>query len=229
MFAYRVKVKGQWREFDFRPIAEVPEEILLTGTPESQVWALLSWGLLDPKQMDALDAMPMRHIWDMIEFWEADSHITITEIRSVIATANEHRGPLEADLIKLGLRLRDCPSERFNWRDLWIIITYADVYTNIVAADAPERAGWGKLEMLMADVADNTDWLVWAKTKDAQERGATPPDRRPRPGVKPPEVRAGSKVKPVPISRIREIYKLDERHAQQDQLARQRQLESVFR
>lgn len=231
MFAYRVKVKRQWHEFDFRPLAEVPQEILVTGTAESQVWALLSWGLLDADQMQAIEAMPMRHIWDMIEFWEADSHITINEIRSVIATIEKHRAPLEADLIHIppGLRLRNCPSPEFNWRDLWIIVTYADVYSNVVAADNPDRAGWGRLELLMADVADNTDWLVWAKTKAAQERGATPPERRPRPGVMPAEARKGSKVKPQPISKIKEIYKLDERHANQDLLSRQRQLEAVFR
>lgn len=229
MFAYRVKVRKRWHEFDMRPLAEVPQEILLTGTAESQVWALLSWAMLDPEQIDALDSMPMRYIWDMIEFWEADSHITINEIRSVIATVEKNRAPLEADLIERNLRLRNCPSPEFNWRDLWVFITYADVHTNIVAAEHPERAGWGRLELLMADVADNTDWLVWAKTKAAQERGATPPERRPRPGVKPAEVRKGSKVKPSPISKIRERYKLDERRAHQDQLGRKRQLEAVFR
>lgn len=228
MFCYRVKVKRQWHEFDFKPIAEVPEEILMTGTPESQVWALLSWGLLDPAQMDVLDSMPMRHIWDMIEFWEADSHITITEIRSAIQTIEEHRAPLEADLINLGLRLRDCPSPQFNWRDLWIIVSYSGVNTNLVAEAHPDRAGWDKHAMLLADIADNTDWLVWAKTKDAQE-GGEPPPRHVRPGVKNPEPRKGSKVKASPISKIREVYKLDERHAQQDLLSRQRQLEAVFR
>lgn len=232
MFAYRVKSKAVWREFDLRPIAEVPVDIVTTGTEESRLWSVLQWGLMDPKQMDVLDHMPMRRILDMVEFWEKDSDITIDEIRSVTKTIEEHRGPLEADLIKdYHLRLRNCPSPEFNWRDLWIIITYADVNSNLIAAAHPDKYQWDRHAMLLADIADNTDWLVWAKTKAAQERGATPPLRRERPGVKNPEPRKGSKVKPSPVSKLRQIYKLDERRAKQqvNLLERQRTLESLFR
>jgi hypothetical protein len=157
--------------------------------------------------------------------------VTVSEIRSLLKTIEDHRGPLEMDLINKGLRLRYCPSPEFNWRDLKIIVQYCDVNSNLMAAAHPDKYGWDRKAMLLADIADANDWLVWSKTTAASERGATPPPLRERPGVKNPEPRAGSRVKPTPVSRLNEIYKLDERHAQQEKtlLDRQRKLEAVFR
>ena len=135
----------------------------------------------------------------------------------------KHRGALEADLIKAGLRLRDCPSPSFTWRDLEVFIDYLDNDSRLVAAVAPERAGWTKANMLMADLIDATRILVWLNTKAGQE-GRNFPEPIERPGVVKPEPRKGSKVKPQPLSIIKK------RHgAQPSGIERKRKLEAIFR
>lgn len=44
------------------------------------------------------------------------------------------------------------------------------------------RAAWGSTRQLLADIADNTNFLAWCKTKNAQRHGATWKGRIRRPG-----------------------------------------------
>jgi hypothetical protein len=108
---------------------------------------------------------------------------------------------LEADLMKDGLRLRDCPSERFNWRDLSVYVRHVGVDSNLFRAMFPDRAGWTLTNMLLAEMVDTLHWLQWAKTKDGQ-RGRNRPALTPRPGVAP----AGKsrKTKAAPLSVIKD-------------------------
>lgn len=51
------------------------------------------------------------------------------------------------------------------------------------AVHGEEAAEWGLVPHLLAEVVDNTAWLVWSKTKDAARAGARPPKPYPRPGL----------------------------------------------
>jgi hypothetical protein len=230
MHAYRFRVAGQWREFDLRPLTELPPVVIRQATKESLMWDVFAWGMVDYlRGMLILDIVPMRLIRDLYAEWQKDSRIEIGEIMGLMGLIEKHGGPLEADLIKDGLRLRDCPSEHFNWRDLWVYVTYADVNSRIVAASNPDIAGWTLECMLLANVADDTAWLHWAKTKGALEKSASPPELIPRPGVKRKPVRPGSKTKPITIARARELAGLDKMHEGVSEKEYQRRLENAFR
>lgn len=136
----------------------------------------------------------------------------------------KYRRPLEADLIKVGLRLRDCPSERFTWRDLEIFIDYLDNDSFLVGVVHPERAGWTKVNMLLADLVDTARIHVWLNSKAGQE-GRDFPNPIPRPGIKLPEPRKGSKVKPLPLSKIKEIHGAQPAAG----IERKRRLQQIFR
>jgi hypothetical protein len=126
-------------------------------------------------------------------------------------------------LIKAGLRLRDCPSPGFTWRDLQVFIEYLDNDSCLVAAVYPDRAGWTKQNMLLAYLIDTARIHLWLNTKDGHERRNFP-EPIDRPGIVKPEPRKGSKVKPLPLSKIREIH-----GAQPTGVERKRKLEAIFR
>lgn len=170
------------------------------------MWLILGWA---SGEVNAFDDMPMRKIRALFRQWEKDSHIELVEIRSLLALIEKHSAPLEADLIKAGLRLRHCPSTEFNWRDLWVFVAYMDPSSSLYSAVNPDAGGWTRTNMLLADIADSASWLVWSKTR-AASKGGTPPDRIPRPGVAKKKHRDGSKVKPAPLQRIREVYGISE-------------------
>ena len=223
MFCYRLQANGLWRELDLRNLAEIPRAVIEQATVDSIMWDVFDWGIIEVSQMSVLDNAPMRMIKDIYSEWQKDSQIDVEDIMQLMNLIEKHSAPLELDLIDRGLRLRDCPSDRFNWRDLYVIVSYADPYTNVVAATDPERYGWGKQEMLLARLIDSAEWLVWSKTKDAAE-GGDPPERMKRPGVKPKKKRAGFDTKPLPLSRIRELAKIET-----DQAVRQHKMELAFR
>jgi hypothetical protein len=103
-----------------------------------------------------------------------------------------------------------------------------DLDANLVRATSPERAGWDKRNMLLADIADDLDWLVWAKTKAAAD-GGDPPKRRDRPGVVQPKVREGSKVPPMTLSRVKEHAAEVIAPRQETDTEHFRRLQAVFR
>lgn len=186
------------RYVELRNLALIPADVALSGS----IWKILAWACDDIK---AFDPVPMARIKTIFREWERDCGIDVGKIASIQRLIEKHSDAVEFDLIKLGLRLRDCPSESFNWRDLWVIVTNAPQDSSTFSAVNTDAAGWTKTNMLLADIADATSWLVWAKTK-AASKGGTPPDRIPRPGVKRNLPRDGSKVKPAPLQRIREVY-----------------------
>lgn len=230
MFHYRMKVDKVWREIDLRPISEVPEHILRQATVEGLMWDVFGWGLMDIRMLDVLDQAPMRMVKTLYREWQQDSQVRVMQILELIKLADDHGGALEADLIEKGMRLRDFPSPRHTWRDLLVFVTYAGVHSNTFAATKPKEAGWGRTEQLLAGMSDHLAWIQWSKTEAAYE-GGEPPDLIPRPGIKPRAIRPGSRCKPAPISKIRQRAKLDEPQDKtpQENLARQRQLEGLFR
>ena len=79
------------------------------------------------------------------------------------------------------MRLRDCPSPEFDWRDLLIYVKHADDTTKLWQSQNPKYAGWTVTDRLLAIIANALRWLVWAKTKDAK-RNRNRPKPIPRPG-----------------------------------------------
>lgn len=84
--------------------------------------------------------------------------------------------------MQVGERLRDVPSPACTWRDVWVLVRYAQPGTALFRALGGEQADWGLTEQLQAMQVDYLAWLVWAKTKDGQA-GRNAPKPVPRPGV----------------------------------------------
>ena len=223
MFCYRLRINGLWREFDLLDIALIPRVVISQATDETLMWDVFTWGIVDPTQLGVLDQAPMRVITDLFDEWQKDSMVTVEDVIRLNHLIEKHSEPLEVDLIGKGLRLRDCPSTHFNWRDLHVLVRYAEPHSNIVAATDPDKFGWGRVEMLLARMVDATEWIQWSKTKAASD-GGDPPDRIPRPGVAAKKKRAGFDTKPLPVSRIRELARLET-----DEAVRQHKLAIAFR
>jgi len=191
------------------------------------MWDVFAWGLVDSAHMAVLDQAPMRRIHELYEQWEKDSGVTVDEIHQMLALHKKYPEQLEVDLIDRGLRWRNCPSPEFNWRDLLLVIRYSSGDSHIVKASDPKRGGWTNLTMMIADLIDGVNWLVWSKTEAAQKGGSPPPPIE-RPGVKGPQSRPGSKVKPSTMSRIKELSGWNKRHGEEDQDRRRRKVLKVF-
>ena len=122
----------------------------------------------------------------------------------------EHGEALEADLIRCGLRLRDCPSESFDWRDLLVLVRHSGSETALYKSMYPEQAGWTLTNMLLAAIVDVLRWLQWAKTKDGA-RGYNMPEPIPRPGVKGSRRDVHPRSAGLPRSRVRQLLGLKPR------------------
>lgn len=110
------------------------------------------------------------------------------------------------------MRLRDCPSPEFDWRDLLIYVKHADDTTKLWQSQNPKYAGWTVTDRLLAIIANALRWLVWAKTKDGSKNRNRPhpigPDM-----ADDKKVRPGLKVKPSPLSAVKKALGLgDESH-----------------
>lgn len=223
-----MQIVGRSCEFELRPVSEVPRHVIRQATKESITWDALYWGIVDSEQLALLDRAPIRYINRLFEEWQEDSGITCHEVAQLLNLIEDHSNPLEADLIRQGMRLRDFPSERHNWRDLWVLVTLPMADDKTYAATNPDEAGWDRTRMLLADIADSSNWLQWAKTKEAAE-GGEPPARIVRPGVKAPVHRAGSRVKPMTMSRVRELREQDAGGLETSPEERRQKLAQSFR
>lgn len=121
-------------------------------------------------------------------------------IQSLRRLLEEFPEAVEYDLIALGLRLRDLPSDRLTWRDLKVIVTRMPQHKSALAAEQhPEDASWALTEHLLAEVADTQRLLLWAKTKDGSKNRNRPQPIE-RPGRRPE--RFGKK--PLKLDRMKE-------------------------
>ena len=179
------------QRFAFQDLSLVPRQVMKRAQRQPDLmWAVLEWGL-PADQFDVLDNMPMSGIMQLVSEWEQASQVTIEDIARVINTIENHSEPVEMDLIDRGLRLRNCPSPEFNWRDLYVILKNSGPHTHYFRAINPEAAGWDLPAQLQAQAVDILRWLQWVKTEAAQEPHAQPPPLIPRPGVKAGESRDG--------------------------------------
>lgn len=100
-------------------------------------------------------------------------------IQSLLSLIADQGEALEFDLISLGLRLRDCPSPEFNWRDLWVICRRLGRSSELYKAMNPDDdTSWSVTDYLLALVADNTAFRLW---QSAGGKGRKPKPI-PRPG-----------------------------------------------
>ena len=100
-------------------------------------------------------------------------------ILSLLTLIGDHGEALEFDLIRLGLRLRDCPSPGFNWRDLWVICRRLGRDSELYKSMNPEDdTAWSVTDYLLAMVADNTAFRLWQAAGGKGKK----PKPVPRPG-----------------------------------------------
>ena len=112
-------------------------------------------------------------------------------VLSLLALIDEHGEALEFDLIALGLRLRDCPSPEFNWRDLFVVCRYLGRDSMLYASMNPDDdTSWSVTDYLLAMVADNTSFRLY--------QAAGGKGKKPKPVPRPGDVkRYGGDALPV--------------------------------
>jgi len=131
-------------------------------------------------------------------------------IRRLLELIQQHGSALEYDLIRDGLRLRDCPSAEFTWRDLHVYVKHLPPDSATVQAVDEKFGGWTRGDRLLAIIANMLRLLWWAKTKDGHKG-------RRRPAMIGPDMgndvapRAGMKPKSSPLSVIKAALGLDKR------------------
>lgn len=106
----------------------------------------------------------------------------IKRLRDLI---RRHGDELEADLLDTGdrtLRLRNCPSEDFTWRDLRIFVKFVGVRSNLYRKLFPESADWDLRNQLLAAIIDTMHDQWWLRC-GGEDSGYPRPDPLPRPGV----------------------------------------------
>lgn len=197
------------RTFEFRDLAELPRSYVVNAprmTETAIMWGALKWGLPD-EQFRRLDDMPMADIRKRFSEWESDSGIKLTEIVGLMSAIDKHGMEIEYDLIAKGMRLRDIPSRKSNWRDLLVILRMCGPHDRFYRAVNPDSANWDLTNSLLAEVADTLRWLQWAKTESAQDISSMPKPI-PRPGVKSAGQSGDNKVRgrKMPLERAKERF-----------------------
>jgi hypothetical protein len=114
-------------------------------------------------------------------------------ICGLIQLLEEHGSAVEADLISMGLRLRDAGTPEFTLHDLYVICANSPRTSALVRSIHGPDAAWGLQEHLLATVADYQAILIWQKTKDGQKNKNRPKPIE-RPGVKTSEKILGTKM-----------------------------------
>lgn len=89
---------------------------------------------------------------------------------------------MELDLTRIGLRLDHLGTRRLRWRLLVSVVKYAPPDSALMRATFGAQVAWSTTEHLLASLVEMVNWLVWAKTEDAQH-GRNRPKPIQRPGV----------------------------------------------
>lgn len=132
--------------------------------------------------MSAIDDLPIKQFREVFVEWEMFSEIEVGEIYGLIDLCDKHRLAVSADLIALGLRLRDVGTPEFEWSDLKAVVSTREYSPALFRALYPKESEWDLHAHLAADLVDLTHLLVWFKTKDGS-KGRNRPKPYPRPGV----------------------------------------------
>lgn len=95
------------------------------------------------------------------------------------------------------MRLDWLGSEWLTWRDLLVVVRRSPTTSALARVILGEVVEWSTAEYLLAQIADNTAWLVWAKTDDGA-KGRNRPQRLRRPGD--PELDSETQYGSEPLS-----------------------------
>ena len=98
--------------------------------------------------------------------------------------------------------MRDCPSDAFDWHDLHIFVKFLDRESILFRDMFPDKAEWTLSNRLLAMIVNCLRLLLWSKTEDGQKGRKRPKMLGPDWADKSP-VRAGSDVRPTPISQLK--------------------------
>lgn len=91
---------------------------------------------------------------------------------------------MSGELIKYGMRLRNFPNNKHTWSDLVQFISALPIDSPVLSLIDNENYGWSLTNLLLANIVDSQNWLVWAKTQDAEKKfPKNKPKPIPRPGV----------------------------------------------
>jgi len=108
----------------------------------------------------------------------------------------QHREAIEYELIRAGVRLRDVGSERFTWRDLFVLVRgWQKAPHNAVAEAVHGHPVWSVAEQLAAILVDTLAFANWQR---AGKKSAPKPKRLPRPWEQTKAQTLGRD--PIPIS-----------------------------
>lgn len=94
----------------------------------------------------------------------------IAGLRVILA---EHSGAVEYDLLRIGKNLDDLGTPGLSWRDLLVLVTYAQPDTAVFKALNPDWQHTHEVEFLRS-IEYRLRWLQWAKTPDAEKRRNVP-------------------------------------------------------
>lgn len=109
-------------------------------------------------------------------------HGVVGGILSLVDLIREHGEALEYELIRAGVRLRDCPSPGLDWRDVYVVAAHAGADSAIARSINGPDHEWTLTNQLLAGATDLLAWLQWSKTKDGA-RNQNQPKPIQRPGV----------------------------------------------
>lgn len=112
-------------------------------------------------------------------------------IQGLIKLLREHESAIEADLIPLGLRLRDVGNPEFTYHDLYIICANSSRDSALARSIHGDALNWDLNAHLLASQLDALNILIWMKTKDGQKNRNRPKPIE-RPGTKTSEKTTGT-------------------------------------
>lgn len=96
----------------------------------------------------------------------------------------DHWSAVTRDLVVSGKHMSDWCTERLQFHELFAFINYAPPGT---ATFHVLNEGWTADTHQLTNLLDVANWLLWSKTKDAQEKHPQhKPERSPRPGYQAP-------------------------------------------
>jgi hypothetical protein len=128
-------------------------------------------------------------------------------ILGLLSLIREHSEAVEYECIKVGVRLRDCPSPRFNWRDLWVVVTSAPRDSRLAREIDPHATEWTPEAHLLAMAVDALHGANWQRSGGKGRK----PKRLPRPG----EVSTAQAIgKSMPLDELK--ARLDAWHARSE-------------
>lgn len=108
-------------------------------------------------------------------------------------------GALESDLIKIGARLRwvGDGTDRITWRDIQVMIRYADPDSMLGRALDGRMTDWSFSQHLMAGIFDTTQAIVWQNSSGKGPRPKPLPRPTPHPTAHKPAEAENKKPKPT--------------------------------